>query len=41
MDNEKYEAPQVVFEGELEVQAGTILGDVAFDWLDDALQELA
>ena len=37
MENEIYEAPCVVYEGELEVQAGTVLGDVAFDWLEDGL----
>ena len=31
MNNETYEAPQVVFEGELEVQAGSPLGDFSDD----------
>jgi hypothetical protein len=35
MENEKYEAPQVVFEGDLEVQAGTTSSEVEFDWLDE------
>jgi hypothetical protein len=38
MDNEKYEAPQVVLEGELEVSAGTTGSDLLFDWLDEDLQ---
>ncbi len=36
MDNKPYEIPQIVYEGELEVQAGSPLGD--FD--DDILGEL-
>lgn len=36
MDNETYEAPQVVFEGELEVQAGSPVGD----FNDDLFSEL-
>ena len=35
MNNEQYEAPQVVFEGELEVQAGSPLGDIDGDWLSE------
>jgi hypothetical protein len=38
MDNENYEAPKVVIEGELEVDAGTPIGsDLLFDWLDEDL----
>jgi hypothetical protein len=38
MDNERYESPQIVFEGNLEVQAGTEIGnDVASDWLDEEI----
>jgi hypothetical protein len=36
MENEKYEAPQVIFEGNLEVQAGTPgSSGLEFDWLDE------
>lgn len=32
MDNERYEAPQVVFEGELEVRAGSGAGGLTDDF---------
>jgi hypothetical protein len=37
MENDRYENPRIVIEGDLEVQAGTETGDLTFDLLDELL----
>ena len=35
MNNEKYEAPQIVYEGDLEVQAGSPIPPVLGDFFEE------